>query len=1114
MSKNKLFAAFLSLMLCSAWLSTALASGGGGGAQITAIQNTDTTITVSNNQGTVTISRPAISGDVSIPGASNVATLASVNSNVGTFGSASTVPQLIANAKGLITGVANVTITPSAIGAPTTTGTGASGTWGIAITGNATTATAFAASPSACPSNQFVIQISANGTPTCAAPTADGYVAGPGSSTVGFAPLWNNTGGTVLGVGLPVAQTGNSTIVETSSGGTISSSIVPTLNQNTTGSAGSATLVATTSSSTNSSYFFLGVASASNGNQAATLNSGITFNPFLASITATTFNGALNGNAATVTTNANTTGDVTSVGNVTTLATVNTGPGSFGSATSIPVLTINGKGLVTASTSAAITPIGIGAMPNSVSATCGTQAQANGNSLQIAGLNTPFNITQFGTYNFAPDDCGTTIAESLFGGNGLSLPNPGVFWNGWYVNVMNISSIQHTITVPSGVLLNGVSGGSIAIPPSGGSITVSTDGNNSYYATGFVSGVAATVTTASTTTSASYFPLFAAANSAGNQVPQTNASLTYNPGTATLSATTLAGALTGNASTATALQTARTIGGVSFNGTANITVASATGGFAISGGGLTLSAQNLVTDTTTGTDIGTSTTQKLGFFGVTPVVQQTGDALTALSTYGFGTLTIGISDLPVATSSAKGIVQGDGSTLTITSGTISCTTATSSQIGCAKPDGTILTISAGTETVAKATNAAFGVVEAGTNLSVTAGVLSVPNATGSSLGAAEGGSGITVSSGIFSVTNPAPSSSTTGDVATFTNTTGAWGDSGTALSSLATTASLTSIALGTSASATNPQRASEPGTGVFSGPDQTVSLSANSVEALRATTLSAGVDYVAVTPGKSAAAPIIADAGSTTNQSLELAFNGTGNVLVGYSAPPTNSPTNALQVNGPITVPNNKPYQSFNNAGILVNIFNLSNLNVTDFYDSGAGDCFLISSQANCQITIGHNNYTLTVGNTGTGTGILALANATASSGLTNITASTSTSTSWTMTLPTGAGAANAALSTDGTGITTWNPVVNATAGTPTCGTGCTSITAGSTNLRGSMVTSASITSAVLDWSATLGYTPVCTISDNSTATVSDISSISTTALTVGFASSLSSVTVYWICSR
>jgi hypothetical protein len=39
-------------------------------------------------------------------------------------------------------------------------------------------------------------------------------------------------------------------------------------------------------------------------------------------------------------------------------------------------------------------------------------------------------------------------------------------------------------------------------------------------------------------------------------------------------------------------------------------------------GDLTASTRNIVTDTTTGTKIGTATTQKIGFFNATPVVQQ------------------------------------------------------------------------------------------------------------------------------------------------------------------------------------------------------------------------------------------------------------------------------------------------------------------------------------------------------------------------------------------------------------------------------------------------------------------------------------------------------------
>jgi hypothetical protein len=61
-------------------------------------------------------------------------------------------------------------------------------------------------------------------------------------------------------------------------------------------------------------------------------------------------------------------------------------------------------------------------------------------------------------------------------------------------------------------------------------------------------------------------------NTAGNYslLQDTESTFTYNPSTNTLTAGTFSGALSGNATTATTLQTARSIGGVSFNGSANI----------------------------------------------------------------------------------------------------------------------------------------------------------------------------------------------------------------------------------------------------------------------------------------------------------------------------------------------------------------------------------------------------------------------------------------------------------------------------------------------------------------------------------------------------------------
>lgn len=66
----------------------------------------------------------------------------------------------------------------------------------------------------------------------------------------------------------------------------------------------------------------------------------------------------------------------------------------------------------------------------------------------------------------------------------------------------------------------------------------------------------------------------------------------------------------------------------------------------IAGGNVGFGALNVVLDTTTGTKIGTSTSQKLGFYNATPVVQQTGDILGALSTLGLvATPTIGAATI-------------------------------------------------------------------------------------------------------------------------------------------------------------------------------------------------------------------------------------------------------------------------------------------------------------------------------------------------------------------------------------------------------------------------------------------------------------------------------------
>lgn len=94
-------------------------------------------------------------------------------------------------------------------------------------------------------------------------------------------------------------------------------------------------------------------------------------------------------------------------------------------------------------------------------------------------------------------------------------------------------------------------------------------------------------------TAATRYLAFVDSTTAGYQRLNVDDTLSYNPSTGTLVATTFSGALsgnattssstTGNAATATKLQTARTIQGVSFDGSANITVVTAGSGISVAG---------------------------------------------------------------------------------------------------------------------------------------------------------------------------------------------------------------------------------------------------------------------------------------------------------------------------------------------------------------------------------------------------------------------------------------------------------------------------------------------------------------------------------------------------
>ena len=132
-------------------------------------------------------------------------------------------------------------------------------------------------------------------------------------------------------------------------------------------------------------------------------------------------------------------------------------------------------------------------------------------------------------------------------------------------NATSVPAAQLSGTIPTGVLgASSLNIGTTSIALNRASASQALTGITS------IDGYAAAVTlTADNTTNATNYPLFANA-ATGNLSPRTDTGFTYNPSTGALTATSFVGALTGAATSAATLTTPRTIGGVSFNGSANI----------------------------------------------------------------------------------------------------------------------------------------------------------------------------------------------------------------------------------------------------------------------------------------------------------------------------------------------------------------------------------------------------------------------------------------------------------------------------------------------------------------------------------------------------------------
>lgn len=279
--------------------------------------------------------------------------------------------------------------------------------------------------------------------------------------------------------------------------------------------------------------------------------------------TATTFVGALTGTATTTTNIPNLTGDITSVNKATTLATVNSNVGTFGSGGSIPTITVNAKGLVTGVTTTAVNPANDGTLTLAVSGT-GLSGSASFTANQSGASS--FTVTS----NATNANTASTIVARDASGN-FSAGTITANLTGTASNVTtNANLTGHVTSVGNAAVLGSFT--SLQL------LTALTD------ETGTGAAVFATSPTLVT-------PVLGAASATsivvGSGVTINASGIIASAGIIT--ATTFVGALTGNAATSTTLQTSRNINDTPFNGSVNIVVNPSSGAYSNGYGARTVS---------------------------------------------------------------------------------------------------------------------------------------------------------------------------------------------------------------------------------------------------------------------------------------------------------------------------------------------------------------------------------------------------------------------------------------------------------------------------------------------------------------------------------------------
>jgi hypothetical protein len=296
-----------------------------------------------------------------VTGGANVSaalTLASVNSNIGTYGSATAIPVVTVNAKGLVTAVTSANIATTLSIAGSTGSTGSVGLLSDTLT--------FAAGSGLKTSfndatNSLLIEMDGSGAAELSALTLSGALAA-NTLSVTTTMIAGDTTVNDLSINGNAIVTGNLTV----------NGVMTAVNSTTVTIADRNLELATNANTAIlSDGGGITVGKTLGGFTSATLTYSAIDNRWNMNkeLNVTTVHGALNGNAATTTKWATArtfslTGDATgslasvdgtaNVSAALTLATVNSNTGSFGTSTVIPNFTVNAKGLIVAAGSSSI----------------------------------------------------------------------------------------------------------------------------------------------------------------------------------------------------------------------------------------------------------------------------------------------------------------------------------------------------------------------------------------------------------------------------------------------------------------------------------------------------------------------------------------------------------------------------------------------------------------------------------------------------------------------------------------------------------------------------------------------------------------------------------------